>query len=285
MRTGDGKKAGDRSRAILFLLGAAVLWSTGGLLIKWVSWGPLAIAGTRSLIAALVIIAYIRRPRLTWSAAQVGGALAYACTVILFVMANKLTTAANAIVLQYTCPVYVAILAAVFLKERTSCASMLAIAGALGGMVLFFLDRLSPGGLLGNVLAIVSGVSLAFLVIFLRMQKDASPMESILLGNIITVVVCLPFMLRSAPPALSWIALILLGVFQLGISYMLYSTAIKHVAAVDAILIPVIEPLLNPLWVFLLLGETPGPWAAAGGVIVLASVTVYSVMTLGKSPA
>jgi drug/metabolite transporter (DMT)-like permease len=268
----------SRGRALLLLVAAAVLWSTGGLFIKSVDWDPFAIAGTRSAIAALVVLAYLRRPKIRWSIPQFLGGAAYAATVVLFVLANKMTTAANAIVLQYACPVYVALLAAVFLGERVSTRAWITIAVTLGGMVLFFFDRLSPGGFTGNVLAVISGMTLAVLVICLRMQKEGSPTESILLGNLFAVLVCLPFMFRSAPSPRGMAALVFLGVFQLGLSYIIYSRAIRHVPALESILVPIIEPVLNPVWVFLFVGEAPGPWAIAGGTIVIATVAAYSVL-------
>ena len=268
----------DRTRAILCLVGTSILWSFGGLLIKLVSWNPFAIAGMRSAIAALILLLVIRRPRITWSLPQLGGAFSYAATVILFVTANKLTTAANAILLQYTAPIFVAILGALLLKERTRLADWITILIVLGGMFLFFLDDLSSEGFFGNILAIISGVSFAFLVVFMRMQKDSSPLESVFLGNIATVLVGFPFMLQSSPDASGWLGLVLLGVFQLGLSYILYSAAIKHVTALDGILVPILEPLLNPLWVFIFMGEAPGMWAFIGGFIVLISVTFRCLM-------
>jgi len=267
-----------RGKAVLLLVAAAVLWSTGGLFIKSVDWDPFAIAGTRSAIAALVVLMYLRRPKIRWSLPQFLGGAAYAATVVLFVLANKLTTAANAIVLQYACPVYVALLGAVFLGERVSARAWITVAVTLGGIVLFFLDRLSPGGFTGNMLAVVSGMSLAVLVICLRKQKDGSPTESILLGNLFAVLVCLPFMFRSAPSLRGMAALAFLGVFQLGFSYIIYSRAIRQVPALQSIIVPIIEPVLNPVWVFLFVGEAPGPWAVAGGVIVIAAVVVYSAL-------
>jgi len=276
-----------KSRAVLFLIIAAVLWSSGGLLIKLVEWNPVAIAGTRSAIAALVILAFRRRMRLNWSLAQLGGAVCYAATVILFVMATKWTTAANAILLQYTAPIYVALLSYWFLRERITQRDLMAIVAAFGGMILFFLDDLSGGGIAGNIIAILSGVAFAGTALFLRKQKDGSPIESVFLGNIVAFLIGIPFMLQAVPNATSWLGLILLGVFQLGCSYILYAEAMKHVTALEGILIPVIEPVLNPIWVFLLLKEKPGGWAVLGGTIVLVSIISRCLHTLrqnGKTP-
>ena len=140
---------------------AGILWSFGGLLIKWVDWSPLAISGGRSGIAALVFLAYLRRPRFTWSPVQLGAAVAYSATVITFVVANKLTTAANAILLQYTAPIYAALLGWWFLRERVTWRDWLTMGVVSGGMALFFIDKLSLGGMWGNLLAMLSGVTWA----------------------------------------------------------------------------------------------------------------------------
>jgi len=273
-----------RSRAILYLVLTAILWSLGGVLIKSVKWNPVAIAGARSAIASLVMLAYIRRPRFTWSRAQILAAIFYAGTVILFVTANKLTTAANAILLQYGAPIYVAIFGSIILKEKTTTADWITISLVILGMFLFFLDELRPGDLSGNIIAILSGITFALYIVFMRKQKDESPIESTLLGNILTVIIGLPFMLSSSPETRSsWIGILLLGTIQLGISYILYSIAIKDVTALEAILIPIIEPVLNPVWVFLAMGETPGRWAFVGGAIILASVTLRYTIPLVKN--
>jgi len=168
------------------------------------------------------------------------------------------------------------------LKERPQWFDWLTIGMVLGGMTLFFLDYLAPGGLLGNILAILSGISFAFLVLFMRKQRNESPIETVILGNLFTGIIGLPFMFGSMPDAGSWIGVIFLGVIQLGLSYVLYSKAIKHITAIEAILIPGIEPILNPIWVFLILGERPGKWALVGGFIVLISVTLRSLIAIRR---
>lgn len=268
----------ERTRAIVLLVITAILWSLGGVLIKSIKWNPIAIAGMRSAIAAIVLLIVIKKPKITWSFPQIGAALAYSGTVILFVMANKTTTAANAILLQYTAPIYVAIFGALFLKEKTKLFDWIIIMIVLGGMALFFLDNLSTSGILGNILAAGSGVCFGFLAIFMRMQKDGSPLESVLLGNILTAIIGIPFMFSSTITTDGLLMLLIMGVVQLGIPYILYSMAIKHVTALEAILIPIIEPILNPVWVFILIGEIPGPWAIVGGVIVVSAVTVRCVL-------
>ncbi len=270
----------DRQRrtAVILLVITAVLWSTGGLLIKMVSWSPPAIAGGRSLIAALLMLAVIRRPKARFTADMVIASLAYAGTVLCFVAANKLTTAANAILLQYTAPVFVALLGAKLLKERAGKADWAAIAAVLAGMVLFFLDDLGGGRWIGNLIGILSGIFFALFTVFMRRQKDGNPIESCFWGNIVTAAIGLPFILREGVPGTADLAgILLLGLFQLGLSYILYSRAIRHVTALDAILIPVIEPLLNPVFVMIAFGEFPGPFSAIGGAVILAAVIFRSL--------
>ena len=269
----------EHRKSILLLAATAVLWSLGGVLIKWVQLNALAIAGLRSLIAfAFIMIAF--RPRLRISPIKITGGFVYAAVVILFVSANKLTTAANAILLQYTAPVYVALLGYWFLKEKITRTDWIAISMVLCGMVLFFLDKLSAGDMLGNIVAILSGVAFAWLVLLMRKQKNESPLDSVILGNLITAIICLPFYFQSSIDARSWTGLLLLGVVQLGLSYVLYAYAIRHVSAIEAILIPVIEPILNPIWVLIFLGETPGFWAIIGGIIVIGSLTYRSTVQI-----
>lgn len=265
----------EHLKSALLLFVTAVLWSWGGVLIKSITWHPLAIAGTRSAIASLVILLYLKKPKINWSWPQIGGALAYAGTVILFVTATKLTTAANAILLQYSAPIYVAFLGRWLLKEEVSKEDWWAVTAVLGGMVLFFFDQLQWGDLLGNLIAILSGWTFAFLTVFMRMQKDSSPLESVFLGNIFAALIGLPFVLQQLPTPGVWVNLTLLGTVQLGLSYILYSIAIKGVTALEASLIPVIEPILNPLWVFLAIGEIPGNWALVGSAIILVSIVFW----------
>lgn len=273
----------QRYKSIVFLVLASILWSTGGILIKLVDWNPIAIAGSRSFISSIVILLYLRKPVFTWSKAQLGGALAYASTVILFVSANKLTTAANAILLQYTAPIFVAILGVWLLKEKMKWYDYLTIIAVLGGMLLFFIDNVGYGSMLGNVLAVISGFFLACVTIALRSQKDGSPVETTLIGNILTFLVAIPFIIGKIPDIQSIVGIILLGIFQLGFAYILYALAIKHLSALEAILITVIEPLLNPLWVFIFAGEKPSLYAILGGLIVIVSVTVRSIIVTKES--
>jgi|UniRef100_A0A7V3YFA2 drug/metabolite transporter (DMT)-like permease len=261
----------SRKRAIVYLLAAALFWSLGGLLIKLVTWNPVAIAGVRSAIACGFLLCFFR-PRLRLTRLEVLGGLAYAATVVLFVLANKLTTAANAILLQYGAPVYVALLSQWLLGEVPSRFDWFSVVLVVCGMVLFFLDQLSPGNMLGNFVAIGSGVAFAFLIVTLRMQKDAEPLQSVFVGNLFAALAGLPFCFGPLPGGRSLTGLVLLGTVQIGLSYLLYAQAIRKVRALEASLIPMIEPVLNPLWVFLAFGESPGRFALLGGGVILFAV-------------
>lgn len=267
------------------LLLAALLWSLGGVLIKSIHWQPMAIASARSAIAIPVMIACIGRPRFSFSTAQIGGAIGYAATVALFVFATRMTTAANAIFLQYTAPIYVALIGRYYLSERSLAVDWFVIAVALGGIALFFMDRLTTSGFLGNIIALGSGVAFASVAIFLRKERAGSPATSIILGNIIVALAGLPYFFGEPfGPGDGW-RLLLLGAVQLGIPYVLYAAAIKQVTALEATLIPFIEPILNPLWVMLALGERPGRWAMFGAILVLGAVVLRAVLMIKQTPA
>jgi len=273
------------TRAIGLLVLAALCWSLGGLLIKSVGWPPLAVAGGRGFIAGLFLVATSRGLKFHFSRAQVTGAICYGACTVTFCVATKLTTAANAILLQYTAPVWIALFGAWLIGEHPTRADWWTIAVALGGMTLFFADSLDLTAVLGNSIAVVSGLCFAGMVIALRKQKDSSVVESIILGNLVAFLVGLPWIVRAPMlPATGWAAMLALGVVQLGISYWLYARAIKHVTALEAVLIPVIEPILNPIWVLLMLGERPTSLALFGGAVVLSAVTLRAIASIRGVP-
>jgi drug/metabolite transporter (DMT)-like permease len=286
MRDGSVKDP-EHSQSVGLLLGAALCWSLAGVLIKFVEWPSLAVAGGRGIIAAVFLILVRGRSlRFTWSPLQLGAAVAYAGCTVFFAVANKLTTAANAILLQYTAPVWIALFGAWLLGERSTRADWLTILAAFVGMGIFLYDGLQLNNLTGIAIAMASGVCFAAMIILLRKQKDGSPIESIILGNVLGFLVGLPA-IWSAPPLSrgSLVALLLLGIVQLGVPYLLYSRAIKHVTALEAVLLPVIEPILNPVWVMLFVGEKPSPLALLGGAIVLGAVTWRAVASVRQRNA
>lgn len=264
----------------MLLLGlTALVWSSGGLAIKAVDLPPMALTGARSALSALTLAALFRgRLALSLSPARVCAALSYAGLLISNVAATKMTTAANAILLAYTAPVYVALLAPRLLGEKTRPADWLFVGATLAGMALFFLDKLSAQGLWGNLVAVGSGLCYAAFTLSMRAQKDASPVEGVLWGHALTALIGLPFLLpelaQGRPDLSGWAALAYLGVAQQGLSLALYVWCIKRLGALETILIMTLEPILNPVWVALGLGELPGLWACAGGAVVLAAVTL-----------
>ena len=264
-------------QGVFLLLGAALLWSAGGFLIKLVDVPGMAVSSGRSIVAVMTLMALTRRIPLRPSVAVVRCGLFYAVTVTSFVVATKLTTAANAIVLQYAAPVYVALLSAHFLNERIVKRDWLAIGLVLVGMAIFFAAGISVGSNLGNFVALLSGLSFASFVVTLRQIRDQNPVDAVILGNCVAFLVGLPWIIGSEWNASSVVGVLVLGFFQLGLSYFLYTKAIMHVTALEAVLIPVIEPILNPVWVYLGMGEAPSPWALCGGTLVLLAVTWRAV--------
>ncbi|MDF2613569.1 MAG: protein of unknown function transrane [Clostridia bacterium] len=269
----------NRQKGIFLLVGTAVLWSLGGVLIKGVTWNGTAVAGIRSIIAACVILCFMGKPNFKFTWPRIGAIVSYAATVLLFVIATKKTTAANAILLQYTAPIYTAILGTWLLKERVYKKDITCIFIIFAGMILFFIDSLKAGNILGDLFALLSGVSFGFMSVFMRIEKDNAPMQSVFWGNILAFIITIPFMGGIVITVPSIIGILLLGVFQLGLSYVLYSKAIKHVSALEAVLIPIIEPILNPIWVMLLQKEVPSLYAVIGGMIVIIGVTVRGMYT------
>jgi len=271
----------NKSAGILAMAATAFLWSIAGLFIKVIDWNPIAIAGMRSFVASIVILIYIKRPVIHFSFPQIAAAVANAATMLLFVSANKTTTAANAIILQYIAPVSTAFIGAFLLKERTRIEHYAAIPVVAAGMIVMFFDELSGGRLFGNILAVMSAITFGFYFVFMRMQKDGSPLESILLSHWLTAGVCIIISIFLPVPHLtakSLAAIAVLGIVQVGISSILFSFAIKRISAVSAILIAVIEPVFNPIWVFFAIGEAPGVHALAGGGIIVLAVTIASII-------
>jgi drug/metabolite transporter (DMT)-like permease len=272
----------------LYILAAAVLWSTAGAAVKLSTLSAYQIASGRSLVAALVLWLAFPAGRKRPSLRALAVAVAYAATVVLFIIANKLTTAANAIFLQDTAPLYVLLLSPLLLREKPTRGELTAAPIFLVGLSLFFLDKLQPGQVLGNVIALGSGVAFAFTILGLRAASSEGQVV-LVWGNLLAgVSVLVPALGGPSPTALDVGLLIFLGVFQLGLAYTLFNLGIKHTPAVEASLLILLEPVLNPVWTFILAGERPGPWALLGGGIILAATawrTVLGARSAGPRPA
>jgi DME family drug/metabolite transporter len=272
-------------RSRLYILAAAVLWSTAGAAVKLSTLSAYQIASGRSLIAALVLWLAFPAGRKLPSRKALGVAVAYAATVVLFIIANKLTTSANAIFLQDTAPLYVLLLSPLLLRERPSRSELTAAPIFLIGLSLFFLDKLEPGQLLGNMIALASGVAFALTILGLR-AVSAEGSVVLVWGNLIAgLSVLVPALGGPSPTPVDIGALVFLGVFQLGLAYTLFNLGIRDTPAVEASLLILLEPVLNPVWTFVLTGERPGPWALTGGAIILLATAWRTVVGARRAPA
>ena len=268
----------SKQNALLLMVLVTLIWSSNGLLIKLVVWSPMSISGLRSLFAILVLLPFLGKPRHLVSFDTLMGGLGFAGALVTFVIATKLTTAANAIFLQLTAPVYVALLSGWILGERVRVLDWVITGIILSGMLLFFGDNLTVDGFWGNICAIISAICWAIFVLFSRRQKDDSPLKIPILGHGICVLVGIPFIVISGLPESGWFWIIPMGTIGAGLSFVLYTVVIKHLKAIEAIITQTIEPVFNPIWVFLAVGETPGPWALLGGMVVLSSVTLHAFL-------
>ena len=271
----------SRNRAIFEMLLCAALWSIAGIFIKLIPWNSIAIAGIRSLIAGAVMFVYMRYKRIGFTAdrrSMLGG-LALCCTLTCFVAANKLTTAANSIVLQFTAPMFIVVFSVLFLKKKFSRSDIFAVVLTMLGISLFFFDQLTPGHLLGNCVAIVAGMAFAGYYMSLEGASESERMSAILMAHGLTFCVSIPFIALEPPElgAAPVICIFILGVVQLGIPYVLLGRASGSCPPLACSLLGAVEPLLNPVWVFIFDGEAPGMWALIGGVVVVVTITVWCV--------
>ena len=274
-----------RRRAVLFMALTAILWSSSGLLVKIITWHPLSILSGRSIFSTAVFWIFLKNPRWGWTRLQIIGACGYVFAQLFFIMATKLTTAANAIFLQYTLPIYLVIFGYWFLNEKPQRADWISLMAIFSGLLLFFGDNLSLNGISGNILGILSGMAMAVLILCMRKQKDGIPASTILLGNLLGAGIGFPSLLHESFSASNLCIISYLGIFQIGLSFVLYSIAIKNIQALESSLILMLEPVLNPLWVFLVIGECPGRMALIGGSLVIGAVTVRAVISARTSTA
>jgi drug/metabolite transporter (DMT)-like permease len=255
----------------LLVLGAALLWSSGGAAIKRCGLDAWQVAGGRSLVAGLLLLALVPAARRRPSWLSAGVALSYVFTVVLFVAATKLTTAANAIFIQDTAPLWVLVLSPWLLNERPTRGELWSVPLFGLGLGLFFLDRLTPGQVTGNLVAFGSGIAFALSIMGLRRLGEGGP-AALVQGNLLAALLTLPLWpLGPAPTPLDLGLVAFLGIFQLGLSYLLFSLGLRGTPAVEASLLVLLEPVLNPVWTYLFAGERPGPWALVGGTVVLAA--------------
>jgi len=283
------------ARARWAILGAAVLFSTGGAAIKATHLTGWQVASFRSAIAALAVLAMLPSARTGWGTLPAIVGVVYAATMILFVLANKLTTAANTIFLQATAPIYLVLIGPLILKEPLRSRD-LAFMGALGvGLALFFVGTersyaTAPDPIRGNVLAALSGLCWALAVTGLRFMRrsagSAGSGAAVVLGNVFAFVFCLPFALPLGAVRGTDVAVVtFLGVVQIGLAYVLLTSGLHHVGALEASLLLLGEPVLNPIWAWLIHGERPSSWSLVGGCVIVAATVVKSVYETRGRPA
>lgn len=273
------EKSRETALGTACILGASALFSLGGLLIKLCPWPPLALNSGRSLVAALVIGIYMRvtRHKLVWNRSILLGALCICATTTLFVFGNKLTTAANAIVLQYTAPVFIIVLMRVFFRKKPEKIDLITCAFVFLGIILFFVDGLTTGGMLGNALSLLSGLTYA-VVFMLGTIPGSDPLSAVFFGQLLSFAAGAPQAAMQMDFSFSALgSMLALGVLQIGLAYILFSYAVTKIAPVTASLLAGIEPILNPVLVAVFYGEHVGIAALCGAVIVLATLIVYNV--------
>lgn len=273
----------EKNKGNFYILLTAFLWSTGGLLIKYIPGNPVAINGARSLIALLFFFCYKRSIRIKFNRYIVSAAVCLVLTNTLYVIANKMTTAANAIVLQYTAPLFVLIWDCIYRRKMPKKQQCLVVVMAFAGMVLFFFDQLDGGQILGNLIAIGAGLSFSG-VFFINSLPEASSEDASMLAFFLSFVISIPFLgdvWQMDGRAIG--ALVVLGVFQVGLAYVLFAKGAKLTSPVSASLIGLLEAILNPLWVFLFYGEKVGRFALVGAAVILLAVILNSVT--GKEKA
>jgi DME family drug/metabolite transporter len=270
---------------LLLVLGAAILWSTGGLFIKATSLSAFELSFGRSLLAVITIAIVTRKEGFGLNRVSAVTAILYAALLILFVMATKLTTAANAIFLQYTAPVYVLILEPLFYKEKFRRRDLVTVAVCVAGMSLFFVGKLRPQDVDGNLVALASGVCFALFFLLLRHSKarEVNRASSAIYGNLIVVLLCAPSFFGAMQRGIStsdFACIAYLGIVQIGVAYLLFTLAMaRGLRSLDASIVGYIEPVLNPVWVFLFIGERPSGWAILGGAIIIASVLAHMLVS------
>jgi drug/metabolite transporter (DMT)-like permease len=271
----------------LLLLAAALLFSTGGAAIKAATLTPWQVASFRSAVAAVALVTLIPGARRGWRPAVAVAALPYAATMVGFVLATRLTTAANAIFLQSTAPFFLLLLGPFLLGERIRRADFAFLAAVMGGMAMFSLgtehSTLAPDPRTGNWIAAATGLTWALTVAGLRWtgRGDGNAAPVVLAGNVLACLVALPMALPVAHMGAADVTVIAyLGIFQIGLAYVCLTRGLRAVPAFEASTLLLIEPALNPVWAWLMHGETPSVWAAAGGVTILAATLVHSIAGL-----
>lgn len=269
----------NRRQGILLMALTGVLWSTGGLFIKLLPFNAYTILFYRSIWAAVVFAVIHRKAVLNFRSYSLWVSLIFTGLVISFVVSTKLTTSANAIFLQYMAPVYVLLYETLVRKVKMQRINLITLIVCMIGLGLFFLGDFTPGNMNGNLLAILSGFLLAALLLTQHANDPDCHASALFGGNVLVALIGLPFFLQAPTPTLEQFAMLsFLGIVQIGIAYALFNMALKHIRTLEVSLLGMIEPILNPVWVYLGYGERPSNWAIAGGLLILAALSVRVIV-------
>ena len=272
----------QQQKGTLFVVIASLFYSLGGICMKGIPWSGMAVNGGRTAIAVVVMGIYLlmTKQKLRFNRWILLGALSVSMTNILFAIANKMTTAANAIVLQYTAPIFVIVLSALFMHKRAGRLDLAACAVVFGGVLCFFVESLTGGSLTGDMLALISGVTYA-VVFMLNDLSDGDALSAAFFGHVISAVIGLPFVMRETNfGTVCVVSMLVLGVFQVGFAFIFLGEGLKTTPAVTASLVSGLEPVLNPILVALFYPgvDKIGTASVLGAVIVVGGVVGYNVL-------
>ena len=270
----------EHQKGLVYVLIAALLWSTGGLFIKLISFTAMQLSFFRCSIAAVTFALIFRKRILLINNLSIINSFVYAMVLITFVIATKTTTAANAIFLQATAPIYILIFEPILTKTKYERINIVTVGICMIGMLLFFVGKLEPGHLEGNLIALISGITFAALFLGMKKIEPQYQQSSIFWGNIIVAIICIPFLSSLEVIIFSDLWMVtFLGVFQIAFAYSFFASGLKRVVAVEASIISMVEPVFNPVWVFLGYGETPTIYSIIGGLIILGAIVVRTLVT------
>lgn len=267
---------------ILLMLACALLWSANGLCIKLTPWNSMVLAGWRGFAGAVTLFLAMKllKMKISINVRTVLIGVCVCATGFLYIIANRLTTAANAIVLQYTSPVWLVVLSMAFFKKRYRWLDYAAVLLTVGGIALFFMDELGLGGALGNLIAVIDGCSLGAAYLLMGESEGGNRLSGTLVGLVLMAIVGIPFTAVYPPEvtATSAAMVAVMGIFMLGLPYALYSVAINYCPPLGCVLISSIEIVLNPMWVWLGTGEMPDTFALIGSAVILITVTLWCAL-------
>jgi drug/metabolite transporter (DMT)-like permease len=276
------QKGNKKYIGILLMLACALLWSANGLCIKLTPWNSMVLAGWRGFAGAITLFIAMKalKMKISINARTILIGVCVCATGFLYIIANRLTTAANAIVLQYTSPVWLVVLSMIFFGRKYRGIDYAAVLLTVGGIALFFLDQLAPGGTLGNIIAIIDGCSLGGAYLLMGESEGGNRLSGTLAGLVMMAVVGIPFTFVYPPEvtAVSVVMVAVMGIFMLGLPYALYSVAINYCPPLGCVLISSIEIVLNPVWVWLGTGEMPDTFAMIGSAVILITVTLWCAL-------